>query len=209
MAADESFEAQRAHLLRLVSGLRAAIRTAVSLEARPETVETLADQACALARALAPFLGKRPFPLYSRDPTDLPFSPVTGPYNALSPETEIWIEGDGEKRVVARVRFSNVYEGPPGYVHGGWVAAMFDQTLAFANRANGVGGLTSSLDVRYRRPTPLNADVQFVAWVDRVENQKVFTRGECRLGIEVLAECEGIFVRVDAERARRIFGNQT
>jgi len=150
MTADDASEAQRVHLLRLVSGLRAAIRAAVSLEAPPETVSKLAQEADALARALIPFSGERPFPLYSREPTGLPFSPVTGPYNPLSPETEILIEGDEGRRVIVRVRFSKVYEGPPGYVHGGWIAAMFDQTLAFANRANGVGGLTASLSVRYK-----------------------------------------------------------
>jgi acyl-coenzyme A thioesterase PaaI-like protein len=197
--------ADRSQLLRLVGGLKRAIHCAVALGATGDTLRALADRAEEFAGALEPLSGKRPLPLFSSNPIDLPFSPVTGPLNPVSPETEITIEGEEAKRVIARVRFSNVYEGPPRHVHGGHVAAMFDQILAFANRVNGAGGLTASLTCRYRKPTPLDTDLRFEAWIERREDPKVFTRCECRAGDDLLAECEGVFVRIDAERARRLF----
>ena len=39
-----------------------------------------------------------------------------------------------------------VYEGPPGHVHGGLVAAMFDELLGFAQLS---GGFTGTLTIRY------------------------------------------------------------
>jgi acyl-coenzyme A thioesterase PaaI-like protein len=210
--ADEFTDEQRSELLRLIGALKTSIRSAVALDARGEDLRAFADRAEALASALDPASGRRPFSPYSRShPTDLPFSPVTGAFNPVSPESTVELVDDGGaaphgKRVVVRVRFSSVYEGPPGHVHGGCIAAMFDQALAFANIANGVGAMTGSLTVRYRRPTPIDTDLRFEAWTDRVEDPKVFTRGECRAGGELLTESEGLFVRMNAERARRAFG---
>ncbi len=199
---------RREELARLVRALRASTLASVTLDASTDALRALADRAEALAGALAPFAAKRPFPAYSADPTDLPFSPVSGPFNPMAPEVAFVTEGDAPKHVIARVRFSDAYEGPPSYLHGGLVASMFDQVLAFANRANGVGAMTVSLAVRYRRPTPLNTELRFEAWTVRVEGQRVFARGECHAGDELLTECDGVFVRVDAERARRLFGGR-
>ena len=210
-------DAERSELLRLVGALKTVIRHAVTLRADAATLHGLANRAESLAAALGPLSGTRPFPPYSTDPTYLPFSAVMGPYNPVAPDVAIRIEADEAraasgvqhaKRAVAEVRFSNVYEGPPTYVHGGWIAAMYDQVLAFANRANGFGGLTASISCRYKKPTPLETPLRFEAWVEKIEEPKIFTRAECRVGTELLTEAEGIFVRVDAERARRLFGKK-
>jgi acyl-coenzyme A thioesterase PaaI-like protein len=205
-------EAHRAELLRLVRGLKAAGLATTSVDAPQETLAALADQAEALAAALeaasSRYKGRWPFPAFSADSIDLPFSPISGPFNPTSPEVAISTEGADPKHVVARVRFSYLYEGPPGYVHGGWISAMFDQVLGVANHANAVGGLTGTLTVKYRRPTPIDQPLRFEAWPVRVDERKILTRGECRLGEDLLSECEGIFVRIDAARAQKLFGGQ-
>jgi acyl-coenzyme A thioesterase PaaI-like protein len=205
-AQDRLSDEQRRELERLIDGLRGAIAAAVSLDAPAETLRALADQATALAGALAPHSGTPPLERFPRHATTVfPYSPVTGRYNPLSPIFAIAVEQGEQKRVVARVTFSSAYEGPPSYVHGGVVASTFDQVLAYANRANSVGGVTASLTVRYRRPTPLHRELRFEAWTERIEDQRVVARGECYAGDDLLTECEGLFVRIDAERARRLW----
>ena len=48
-----------------------------------------------------------------------------------------------------------VWEGPPGHVHGGYVAYLYDCVMGHHNIAVGVPGMTGTLRVRFRRPTPL------------------------------------------------------
>jgi hypothetical protein len=55
------------------------------------------------------------------------------------------------------VTFGSAYEGPPGCVHGGYVAAAFDEMLGFVQSLGGNPGMTARLTfpigVR-RRSTP-------------------------------------------------------
>src|ERR1700737_3211005 len=60
-------------------------------------------------------------------------SPLSGPSNALAPPMVLTIVGEsGSQHVEGRVTFGQAYEGPPGSVHGGFVAAMFDEMLGYA-----------------------------------------------------------------------------
>ena len=63
------------------------------------------------------------------------------------------------------------YEGPPGHVHGGFVAAAFDEVLGFVQSTTGQPGMTGTLTIRYRKPTPLDTDLRFEATVQRVEGR--------------------------------------
>ena len=42
--------------------------------------------------------------------------------------------------------------------HGGYVAAAFDEVLGLAQDLGGQSGMTGTLTIKYRRPTPLHAD---------------------------------------------------
>ena len=59
------------------------------------------------------------------------------------------------------VTFPLAYEGPPGIVHGGFLAVFFDSVIQHHNCDVGVAGKTTSLTVTYRRPTPLLTKLQF------------------------------------------------
>jgi acyl-CoA thioesterase FadM len=71
------------------------------------------------------------------------------------------------------------------------VAAMYDDLLG---RSQLAAGFTGSITVRYRRPTPLNRDLDVRAWVDRVEGRKRWVHGTCHLDGELLTEAEGLFI---------------
>jgi len=207
---NEFTEPQRAELLRLVRALKDASLATTALDAPAETLRGLADQAESLVAALARVSsngdGTWPFAAYGPGPTDLPFNPVSGPFNPTAPAVAFSTEGEAPRHLVARVRFTQLYEGPPSFVHGGWIAAMFDQALGVANHVNELGGLTASLTTRYRRPTPINTELRFEAWPVQIDDRKVLTHGECRHNGELLTECDGVFVRMDARLASRIFG---
>ncbi len=119
-------------------------------------------------------------------------SPLIGLANPLAPP--ITIARTGERTAAASVRFGSAYEGPPGCVHGGFVAAAFDEVLGYAQSLSGAPGMTGTLTVRYRRPTPLHQELRFEAEFVRVEGRKIFCEGSCRADGELTAEAEGIFV---------------
>ena len=136
------------------------------------------------------------------------FSPLIGRSNPLSPPIDVCVE-DG--RVVGEVVFGSAYEGPPGCLHGGYVAAAFDEVLGYAQSLSGNPGMTGTLRVVYRSPTPLHAPLRFEAWVDRVDGRKIFTRSTLHAGERLCAEAEGLFIsikpgtfqRLVEERAKR------
>jgi len=133
-------------------------------------------------------------------PTDFrdffPYSPLVGPANPLAPPMDFEVRGD---RVFGRVTFGAAYVGPPQNVHGGIIAAAFDELLGSTNVASGVGGMTGTLNVRYEKPTPILEEIMLEGWIDRIEGRKVFTHGEMRHGGVVTARAEGIFIQGSME----------
>lgn len=104
------------------------------------------------------------------------------------------IEHSDEGRAWASFRLGAVYEGPPGMVHGGVSALLLDQLLGEAAAAGGAPGMTGTLSLRYRRPTPLG-EVSGEAWIERVEGIKTIVKGELRNAEgETSVEAEGIFI---------------
>jgi len=124
-------------------------------------------------------------------------SPLIGLANPLAPPIRLRNEN---QRVFGSVTFNSAYEGPPGCVHGGFVAAAFDEVLGYCQSLTGSPGMTGTLTIRYKAPTPLNVELAFEAWVERVEGRKIFARGTLNAGTLRTAEAEGLFVSVDAGR---------
>ncbi|HZO08254.1 MAG TPA: PaaI family thioesterase, partial [Myxococcota bacterium] len=125
-------------------------------------------------------------------------SPLIGLANPLAPPLRL--AKTGERTAEGRVRFGSAYEGPPGCVHGGFVAAAFDEVLGFAQSLGGNPGFTGTLVVRYRVPTPLHTDLRFEGRIDRVEGRKTFASGRVFAGETLCAEAEGIFVAARPEK---------
>lgn len=125
-------------------------------------------------------------------------SPLIGLANPLAPP--ITLEASGANTAVGRVRFGSAYEGPPGCVHGGFIAAAFDEVLGFVQSLGGSPGMTGTLSVKYLSPTPLHIDLAFEGTLLRMEGRKIFTEGRLRAGDHVTAEATGLFITV--ERAK-------
>jgi len=133
-------------------------------------------------------------------------SPVIGLSNPLAPP--ISVRRSGERSAEAHARFGAAYEGPPGCVHGGWVAAAFDEVLGFVQSLAGSPGFTGTLTVRYRKPTPLHTDLRFEATVTGTERRKTFAEGRLYAGDELTAEAEAIFISADRARFQALLAQR-
>jgi acyl-coenzyme A thioesterase PaaI-like protein len=102
--------------------------------------------------------------------------------------------------LTARGQFSNGHTGPPGTVHGGWVAFAFDEILGWANVHAGFPSMTGKLTIRYREPTPINQPVEFRVPRPRVEGKRVHVHGTLSVDGTVTAEADGLFVHFKGGR---------
>ncbi|MCZ7629824.1 MAG: hypothetical protein M5U19_12590 [Microthrixaceae bacterium] len=81
-------------------------------------------------------------------------SPLSGLSNPLSPPLVLSYDPADASALRGHVNFGTAYEGPPGFVHGGYVAAVFDELLGATQSLSGTQGMTAHLGVDYRSPTP-------------------------------------------------------
>jgi acyl-coenzyme A thioesterase PaaI-like protein len=202
---------RRAELHRLGDQTRRLIELMTGTGA---SLEQLRDAADAVAAVVASFDGYPRGRVYDAfgesanagTPSALfDFSPIMGAANPLAPPVSLE-SADGIVKGTAT--FGSAYEGPPGCVHGGWLAAAFDEVLGMAQSMGGNPGMTGTLTVRYRRPTPLHRQLVFEGELDRVEGRKIFTQGRCLLDGEVTAEAEGIFISVDFSRIAALYSER-
>ncbi|MEM9465720.1 MAG: PaaI family thioesterase [Actinomycetota bacterium] len=127
-----------------------------------------------------------------------PYSPYVGPLNPLAAPVEFDIvEGEPWHEIHAEHRFDAVTNGPPGGVHGGIIAGVFDELLGSVCVLNDVAGFTGTLTVRYRSLTPIDAPISMRGWVDRVDGRKTFAHGTFHHGDTLCAEAEGVFIGFD------------
>jgi acyl-coenzyme A thioesterase PaaI-like protein len=194
-------------LARLAAAVRALIAATVNLP--DETAATdAAEEVESLVARLTPRLADPPLSRYpAMDPppsgaSDLmPFDLVLGRLNPIAPPITFTWEGG---RSIGRVTFTRPYEGPPGCVHGGMIAAAFDQVLSVANVMAGTAGPTAELTIRYRKPTPLGVEVRFEGWQTRVAGRRIHAAGRLLAGDEVTVEAEGIFVQLPGGRVMKM-----
>ena len=125
-------------------------------------------------------------------------SPMIGLANPLAPP--IRLSQTGPRTALGLVTFGSAYEGPPGSVHGGFVAAAFDEVLGYVQSLGERPGMTGTLTVRYRLPTPLHTELRFEAELVGMEGRKIFTKAHVVGEGRVCAEAEGIFISVARER---------
>jgi len=202
---------QRAEMRRMADAMRLVIERLVATKAPAEELEQAATALEDIAARLEPYPRGHVFGGFgetanSGDPhAHFDHSPIIGRANPLAPPLELGIV-DGQ--VVGRAVFGSAYEGPPGAVHGGHVAAAFDELLGMAQSLGGNPGMTGTLTVRYRRPHPLHTEIRFEAELVRVEGRKIFTVGRSFADGELRAEAEGIFISVDFSKIAELMGRR-
>lgn len=197
---------RRVEIRRAADALRRAIERMVSTQAPLAELIALADDVEATAERLERFPGGRGFGWAEAANAGDPHaffdqSPLMGKGNPIAPPLDLEV-ADGMVRGTAV--FHSAYEGPPGCVHGGFVAAAFDEVLGMVQSLGGQPGMTGTLTVRYRAPTPLHTELRFEAVIDRIEGRKTFTSGQLYAGDMLCAEAEAVFIAVGLERMRQL-----
>lgn len=118
---------------------------------------------------------------------------MLGMRNPHAPPLRVTMDDEGGAS--ATFTLGAAYEGPPGCVHGGIVAAVLDQVLGAVPARLGLPGMTATLDTTYRRPTPLGEELTCRGRVVERDGWKVRAAGEIRDGEDrVTAEAEALFV---------------
>jgi acyl-coenzyme A thioesterase PaaI-like protein len=120
------------------------------------------------------------------------FSPFIGELNPLAPP--IKVRFDHDNNVIGTCTYGTAYEGPPGCLHGGFIAAGFDEVLGFAQAFSGHPGMTGNLNISYRSPTPLFEEVRFVGRLDRIDGRKIYASATLSAGDRLCAEAQGLFI---------------
>jgi len=88
------------------------------------------------------------------------------------------------------------HQGPPGYAHGGVLAAALDEAMALLLTGEGTVALTGRLEVDLLAPAPVGAFVRVRARLEDADERKIRLAAEAsgEDGIQ-LASARGTFVR--------------
>jgi acyl-coenzyme A thioesterase PaaI-like protein len=93
-------------------------------------------------------------------------------------------------------------------VHGGVIAMVFDEILGVANVQAASPGMTGTLSVKYRRPTPIRTPLRLEAHVIERTGRRIRIRGAIFNGDELTAEAEAVFVELTPERLLHLMERQ-
>ncbi len=192
--------------------LRRLIRLSVSTAPPAEETAALTAQLAAVADRLEAHRPEVPLPRFMGPAEDapasgpplagtMPFDIVVGGFNPLALPVRLAFE---PPRALGYPTFNAAYQGAPGCVHGGALAATFDIVFTAANAIAEATGPTVRVEVRYRRPTLIDEEALFEAWVTEVTPRRVYSQGRIVQGGTVTVEAEGEFAVLDHARVRQM-----
>jgi len=193
----EFSQAHADQCVRIVEGIRKINAKILQLGGSLESLTTAADRVEELLASLGEVTAERAIEPYRGafdlgDPNNvLPFNPATGALNPIAPKLEMSVEGN---TLVTHCEFSRCHEGGPDTAHGGMIAAVYDQLLAYATMLEGKTGPTLWLKVIYLKPTPVNERLRFETVVTAVDGRKYSVAGSCYRGDVKVSAAEGLML---------------
>jgi len=111
----------------------------------------------------------------------------------------------GERRSWTELSLDPRFEGWVGIAHGGILATILDEVMAWSLVAEDSWGVTARLAIEYRRPTPVGRPIRAEGWIVRSRRRLIDTAGAVTDGDgNVLATAEGIYVAAGEERKREL-----
>jgi uncharacterized protein (TIGR00369 family) len=118
-----------------------------------------------------------------------------GQANPAGLQLEFFLAGD--QSVVSLPTLPDTCEGHPGYLHGGIIATLLDESMSKAVRSRGFIAMTRHLEVDYLRPVPSCAPLRLEGRLTRSEGRKHWSEARI-LDAEgkVLAQGKGLFIEV-------------
>jgi acyl-coenzyme A thioesterase PaaI-like protein len=91
------------------------------------------------------------------------------------------------------------HQGPPGFAHGGVIAAALDEAMSLAIHAQGALALTTRVELDLRAPVPVGAFAEVEARFEQAEQGRIELSAVLRGpdGGREYAEARGVFVEVE------------
>lgn len=163
-------------------------------------------------RALAPFRGSaNPIaPGLVIDPGGIRFEHRSDPDGHPTDVEDKSQHGKTQDAAIARldaqITVGRLFAGPPGCVHGGVIAGLFDELFGALAQAMAGSGMiaTATLSVRYHLPTPIDTALRFSARVSRSTPSRMKAQAECVADGNVTAKATALLVR----RSRPVASSQ-
>lgn len=116
---------------------------------------------------------------------------------------------ESDCRLIAKVWFGPMAEGPPLHAHGGSKAAVLDHVMGAAAWVAGHPVVAANISIDFIKKLPLGHLTTVEAWVEKAEGKKVTTAG--RIYIENFEEPytagTGLFILQSLEDFRGILGD--
>lgn len=100
-----------------------------------------------------------------------------------------------------------VFQGGPGLVHGGIVALLIDHAMGCVAARPDRPAMTVRLDLRYRRPTPLEVPLTVSVSLDRIDGRQLFLSASITARGEVTVEADGVFLTLTPANLEAVFGD--
>lgn len=126
---------------------------------------------------------------------------VCGVANPIGLHLKFYINGSGE--VLAEYTVPENYQGYPGVVHGGIVAAMLDEVTGrvhMGDRDSPRFMYTARLDLRYRKNVPVGQPLRLVGRAGKSKSRTATASGTIYgPDGEILAEAEALLVDVPSD----------
>lgn len=108
-----------------------------------------------------------------------------------------------KSEILGHLRLGQGAQGPPGFAHGGSIAAILDEMMGMAAWQRDLNVVAAELWVKYRKPTPLWTELKARAWVESIEGRRAEIRSE--LTLEDGTVCclgGGTFVNIGVDKYR-------
>ena len=112
---------------------------------------------------------------------------------------------DGE-RCWTDLEIPERFQGWDEIAHGGIVATILDEVMAWSLVDADSWGLTARLSVAFKRPVPLGRPIHVEGWITESRRRVITTAGRmvARGSGEVLATAEAIYVAATDDRKREL-----
>jgi acyl-coenzyme A thioesterase PaaI-like protein len=109
-----------------------------------------------------------------------------GANNPLGLKLQFTREGD---TISAEYTPHKMFQGWPGLLHGGIVATLLDEVMSNVAYATGETCLTAEMQLRQRKPIPVESPLVITAWITRRRSKIIETAGKiCLRDGTVVAE---------------------
>lgn len=125
---------------------------------------------------------------------------ICGSLNEHGLQLKFFMDENGD--VVAKFECESRFQGYPGIVHGGVIAAMVDSAMSNCLFVRQTAGVTAEFAIRYHQPLRINRLAEIRARVDKSTSRIYFLSGEVLQNGELVASATSKYMHlpgVDSE----------